>query len=635
MRGAGAGSTAHLVPEHIRSAVRAQLAEISDPARQLLQAAALLGETFALRDVALVQSVTTLSLLPALDEVMAASLVRFRGDRLAFRSPEVHRALGDDLSGPLRRMLRGGVTAPGDTAGEPPSGYAPGTESQAFAQHMMASLFLAQDSLSRPLSPSSAAALRKALMAELAAREGDMDTAAEADRVVGLFREDEREQRARASAILAAHGTSPAAVVAAAVLSNLEWTSGRLDEGLRWGREALRLAGDVLPESWRPYPGLTMAMKLIHIGELTESGAVLARIRQEAQRLGNRKAIADSMITQGRLLIAEGRTAEAEAELVSGVSLAERMSANNTVTQGVSLLAVTSLWRGQVNEAVDYLWRARMENVSDQAAFPSIRRAWTDFLVASTQLDPRNAIDLLAHHAGLLTKPLLFVGDNGAAARIVRLARVSGEFSLAATVVRTTEWLAARNAARPALAATAEQARGVLHDDADALEYAAREHRCPWASASASEDLGLLLSRRGRGGPAQRHLRTAMERYADIGAEAEVARVRVSLLASGSTDGGAAGHRPPTPTAPAVEQPAPPTPAMVPGAAAPEPLMATLTEAEQRVALLVAEGMTNQQVARLISRSPHTVNYHLRQIFRKLDMSSRVELARHFRDGLT
>ncbi|QIK05569.1 helix-turn-helix transcriptional regulator [Streptomyces sp. ID38640] len=63
--------------------------------------------------------------------------------------------------------------------------------------------------------------------------------------------------------------------------------------------------------------------------------------------------------------------------------------------------------------------------------------------------------------------------------------------------------------------------------------------------------------------------------------------------------------------------------------------MATLTEAEQRVALLVAEGMTNQQVARLISRSPHTVNYHLRQIFRKLDMSSRVELARHFRDGLT
>ncbi|MFE6740881.1 hypothetical protein [Streptomyces tubercidicus] len=512
VQGAGTGGTAHLVPAHIRSSVRAQLAELSAPAQQLLQAAALLGETFALRDVALVQSVTTLALLPALDEVLATSLVRFHGDRLAFRSPEVHRALGDDVPGPLRRMLRGGVTASDDTVGEPPSGYPPGTESPSFAQHMMASLFLAQDSLSRPLDPRSAAALRTALMAELAAREGDTDAAAEADRVVGLFREDEREQRARAAGILAEHGTSPAAVVATAVLSNLEWLSGRLGEGLQWGDEAVRRAGDALPESWRPYPGLAMAMKLIHIGELTKSGAVLARIRQEAQHLGNRKAIADSMITHGRLLIAAGRTAEAEAELVSGVSLAERMSANHSVAQGVSLLAVTSLWRGQVDAAVDHLWRARTEHVSDHAAFPSIRRAWTDFLVASTQLAPRNAVDLLARHADLLTKPLLFVGDNGAAARLVRLALVAGEFSLAATVVRTTEWLAAQNTARPALAATAEHARGVLHDDADALEYAAREHRCPWASASASEDLGLLLSRRGEGGPAQRHLRTAMER---------------------------------------------------------------------------------------------------------------------------
>ena len=55
-----------------------------------------------------------------------------------------------------------------------------------------------------------------------------------------------------------------------------------------------------------------------------------------------------------------------------------------------------------------------------------------------------------------------------------------------------------------------------------------------------------------------------------------------------------------------------------------------LTDAERHVMRLVAEGLTNGQVARRLSRSPHTVNYHLRGIFRKLGISSRVELARVF-----
>ncbi|MEV7098006.1 helix-turn-helix transcriptional regulator [Amycolatopsis sp. NPDC051045] len=51
-----------------------------------------------------------------------------------------------------------------------------------------------------------------------------------------------------------------------------------------------------------------------------------------------------------------------------------------------------------------------------------------------------------------------------------------------------------------------------------------------------------------------------------------------------------------------------------------------LTPPERDVAALVSEGLTNQQVARRLHRSPHTVNYHLRNIFRKLDVRSRVEL---------
>jgi DNA-binding CsgD family transcriptional regulator len=59
-----------------------------------------------------------------------------------------------------------------------------------------------------------------------------------------------------------------------------------------------------------------------------------------------------------------------------------------------------------------------------------------------------------------------------------------------------------------------------------------------------------------------------------------------------------------------------------------EPQLDCLTETERAIASLVGKGMTNRQVANRVCLSPHTVNYHLRRIFRKLDIRSRVELAR-------
>ena len=52
-----------------------------------------------------------------------------------------------------------------------------------------------------------------------------------------------------------------------------------------------------------------------------------------------------------------------------------------------------------------------------------------------------------------------------------------------------------------------------------------------------------------------------------------------------------------------------------------------LSHQEQVVADLVSLGLTNRQIALRMFLSPHTVNYHLRQIFRKLGIISRVQLA--------
>ena len=54
----------------------------------------------------------------------------------------------------------------------------------------------------------------------------------------------------------------------------------------------------------------------------------------------------------------------------------------------------------------------------------------------------------------------------------------------------------------------------------------------------------------------------------------------------------------------------------------------SLTETQRQIAALVSEGLTNREVAARLFVSPHTVGFHLRQIFRKLDITSRVELTR-------
>jgi DNA-binding CsgD family transcriptional regulator/transcriptional regulator of acetoin/glycerol metabolism len=55
---------------------------------------------------------------------------------------------------------------------------------------------------------------------------------------------------------------------------------------------------------------------------------------------------------------------------------------------------------------------------------------------------------------------------------------------------------------------------------------------------------------------------------------------------------------------------------------------ARLTDSERSVAELVAAGLTNRETAAKLFISPHTVDYHLRHIFRKLHIDSRVQLAR-------
>ena len=60
--------------------------------------------------------------------------------------------------------------------------------------------------------------------------------------------------------------------------------------------------------------------------------------------------------------------------------------------------------------------------------------------------------------------------------------------------------------------------------------------------------------------------------------------------------------------------------------------MTGLTATEERVAELLASGLTYQQAADALFVSPKTVQWNVSKIYRKLGIHSRAELIKHF-DG--
>ena len=193
----------------------------------------------------------------------------------------------------------------------------------------------------------------------------------------------------------------------------------------------------------------------------------------------------------------------------------------------------------------------------------------------------------------------------GPAALVAKVTAASEVSRHAAIATRTAESLASDNPGFAPITATVAHSMGLVGQDPAHLAEAAAQHHDPWAKASAAEDLGVLHARQGDRDRAVRHLEEALGGYQLTGATADMARIRRRLRKLGVRRR----HR-------------------TQSADRPVSGWQSLTDAERAASELVAQGLSNRQAANRMYISSHTVAFYMRQAFRKLNISSRVELTR-------
>ncbi|HET9673553.1 MAG TPA: LuxR C-terminal-related transcriptional regulator, partial [Gaiellaceae bacterium] len=118
------------------------------------------------------------------------------------------------------------------------------------------------------------------------------------------------------------------------------------------------------------------------------------------------------------------------------------------------------------------------------------------------------------------------------------------------------------------------------------------------ARARALYELGASLRRRNQRAEGRDHLRRVLELATACGAAELAEQAKEELLASGA--------RPRTTAISGAE---------------------SLTPSESRVARMAAEGLTNREIAQALFVTPKTVEVHLGSAYRKLGISSRMQLA--------
>jgi DNA-binding CsgD family transcriptional regulator len=499
-------------------------------------------------------------------------------------------------------------------------------------------LSLARNNLVRGMPPTHEAQLRCILADALLAlgqRDDAIEEAERAHDVGGLWTgSDHDAEILRLRCLLSQERLSEAGVAAVELLSNVprvghtafatalsassltSWDAGRFGAALRHAEEAVRRAdgGGSNSAAWRYQRSspirfrMLLAFQLIALNRLDDADASLDEVRERLEASGDRAWLALLCTQRSRWHLASGRADVAVSEAEHGLDVAQEFELPGPARSARYALADAYRVAGDIEGAAALLRRQHVDGGREEQRFRPFLTVWVRAQLAYAQHGPTRAMSVLEglyehvvdHPAPLVEEP--------AAAWLVRTALAAGDEARAAVVVTAAERLAEGNPRFETVAMEAGHARALLDRDPGRLKETAQDHPRPWVRASAEEDAGRLFAQVGDRAEAVRWLEGALDSYGRIGAGRDVKRVLRRLRQLGVRR--TRGRRRERPSSG----------------------WASLTDIERHVAELVAHGLTNRKAAEQLFLSPHTVDFHLRQIFRKLDINSRAALGAPYRE---
>jgi len=366
---------------------------------------------------------------------------------------------------------------------------------------------------------------------------------------------------------------------------------GRTDEGMSRLDEATAAA--VEGEAALPISGAWACCFLVSscltVRDLERASEWCDRIAAFAERYGSRYLLAFCRSEYGAVYLWRGDWERAGSFLEAAIEDYSR-SRPAFVSSALVQLAELQRRRGLVAEAARLL-----DEVSSGAA--TLVRA----RLALDAGDAATASELVERH--------LRGQDEGSLRRVpalevlVRAKLATGELDQAHAAARELEELSRAAATAPMQAAAKlaqgmvaiargdpELARPLFEDTIDTLLQVG----APFEAAQARLELSRMLLELERREAAEREARLAVDALAAIGAAGELGRARRQLEAC-----------------------------LAPSAT----VLPAVTPRERDVLRLLAEGLTNRQIAERLVISEHTVHRHVTNVLRKLDLPSRAAAA--------
>jgi DNA-binding CsgD family transcriptional regulator len=401
----------------------------------------------------------------------------------------------------------------------------------------------------------------------------------------------------QAGAAAREHGATVFGLTARTLAAQAE---GRLRDALAYATEATEIADGARGEAAHWHPRIWLGDVLAALDRVEEAAATFCRGREESKRLGTAWSTPLWHYYYAGLLAGSGRVDDAFAEADAGLEIAENLTAYALAVPLLGTLARLAVLRDETPQARAYVDRMR-RLLADGITTAPEDAIWAEAVVQEATAGSGAAAQTLAClYEAMPSRPLLIVQDPGSAGALVGIAVRAGDRTSAELVVSAARKLAERNPTVHGLVAAAAHAEGVLRRDLGLLRRAIAGFRRaprPLALAAALED---AVEASPDCAEARRFGKEALRITTECGAESARRRLEARF-----------GAQPPRVGRFPADSP-----------------LARLTAAELRVAVLVADGHQNRRIAEKLFLSRHTVDSHLRKIFAKLGINSRVELAK-------